>query len=360
MSVFGAEGQTQGQFQQSLNKVFIFYGVGFAAFVIVLGVLEQMGMPKEYIGYAFLAATVLLYGGIGVMSRTNDAAEYYVAGRRVPAIYNGMATGSDWMSAASFIGMAGTLYLTGYGGLAFILGWTGGYCLVALFLAPYLRKFGQFTIPDFLGARYGGNMARLIGVFAAILVSFVYVVAQIFGVGLITARLTGLSFEVGVYVGLAGILVCSFLGGMRAVTWTQVAQYLILIVAYMIPVVWLSVKHTSNPVPQISYGYLLEKVTAKEEQLLKDPKELEVRGIFKARADAAAEKLKDVPAAFALQLLLPLCQKMKLLPRRLTPLHARPIRPEQRRLCVMQSHSLAKMMQPEIFRARTSWHWSSV
>ena len=188
MSVFGGEGQSQGQFQQSLNKVFIFYGVGFAAFVIVLGVLEQMGMPKEYIGYAFLAATVLLYGGIGVMSRTNDAAEYYVAGRRVPAIYNGMATGSDWMSAASFIGMAGTLYLTGYGGLAFILGWTGGYCLVALFLAPYLRKFGQFTIPDFLGARYGGNMARLIGVFAAILVSFVYVVAQIFGVGLITVR----------------------------------------------------------------------------------------------------------------------------------------------------------------------------
>jgi len=299
MSVFGGAGQTQGQFKSSLNKVFIWYGGGFAAFVIVLAILEQMGLPKEYIGYAFLAATVLLYGGIGVMSRTNDAAEYYVAGRRVPAMYNGMATGSDWMSAASFIGMAGTLYLTGYGGLAFILGWTGGYCLVALFLAPYLRKFGQFTIPDFLGARYGGNMARLIGVFAAILVSFVYVVAQIFGVGLITARLTGLSFEVGVYVGLAGILVCSFLGGMRAVTWTQVAQYLILIVAYMIPVVWLSVKHTNMPVPQISYGYLLEKVSAKEEQLLKDPKELEVRGIFKARSDAAVEKLKDVPASMA-------------------------------------------------------------
>jgi cation/acetate symporter len=157
MSVFGGEGQTQGQFQKSLNKVFLMYGGGFAAFVIVLAFLEQMGMPKEYIGYAFLAATVLLYGGIGVMSRTNDAAEYYVAGRRVPAIYNGMATGSDWMSAASFIGMAGTLYLTGYGGLAFILGWTGGYCLVALFLAPYLRKFGQFTIPDFLGARFGGT-----------------------------------------------------------------------------------------------------------------------------------------------------------------------------------------------------------
>ena len=125
------------------------------------------------------------------MSRTTDAAEYYVAGRRVPAMYNGMATGADWMSAASFIGMAGTLYLTGYGGLAFIMGWTGGYCLVALFLAPYLRKFGQFTIPDFLGARYEGNLPRFIGIVAAILCSFTYVVAQIYGVGLITARLTG-------------------------------------------------------------------------------------------------------------------------------------------------------------------------
>ena len=242
---------------------------------------------------------MLLYAGIGVMSRTNDAAEYYVAGRRVPAMYNGMATGADWMSAASFIGMAGTLYLTGYGGLAFILGWTGGYCLVALFLAPYLRKFGQFTIPDFLGARYEGNLPRLIGVFAAILCSFTYVVAQIYGVGLITARLTGLAFEVGIFAGLAGILVCSFLGGMRAVTWTQVAQYVILIIAYLLPVIWLSVKHTGVPIPQAVYGYTLEKVTAKEELLLSDPKELEVRGIFKARSDAAVEKLKDVPASMA-------------------------------------------------------------
>jgi cation/acetate symporter len=214
-------------------------------------------------------------------------------------MYNGMATGADWMSAASFIGMAGTLYLTGYGGLAFILGWTGGYCLVALFLAPYLRKFGQFTIPDFLGARYEGNLPRLIGVFAAILCSFTYVVAQIYGVGLITARLTGLAFEVGIFAGLAGILVCSFLGGMRAVTWTQVAQYVILIIAYLLPVVWLSVKHTGVPIPQAVYGYTLEKVSAKEELLLKDPKELEVRGIFKARSDAAVEKLKDVPASLA-------------------------------------------------------------
>ncbi len=299
MGMFGGEGQSQGDFKKGLNKVYGWYTGGFIGFVLVLAVLEQFGLPKNWIGYLFLAATVLLYAGIGVMSRTNDAAEYYVAGRRVPAMYNGMATGADWMSAASFIGMAGTLYLTGYGGLAFILGWTGGYCLVALFLAPYLRKFGQFTIPDFLGARYEGNLPRLIGVFAAILCSFTYVVAQIYGVGLITARLTGLAFEVGIFAGLAGILVCSFLGGMRAVTWTQVAQYVILIIAYLLPVIWLSVKHTNVPVPQVVYGYTLEKVTAKEALLLQDPKELEVRGLFKARADAAVEKLKDVPASMA-------------------------------------------------------------
>jgi cation/acetate symporter len=286
-------------FKKQLNKVYGWYTGGFFIFIIVLALLEQMGLPANWIGLIFLLATVALYAGIGIMSRTTDAAEYYVAGRRVPAIYNGMATGADWMSAASFIGMAGTLYLTGYGGLAFIMGWTGGYCLVALFLAPYLRKFGQFTIPDFLGARYGGNLARLIGILAAILCSFTYVVAQIYGVGLITSRLSGLAFEIGIFVGLGGILVCSFLGGMRAVTWTQVAQYIILIIAYMIPVVWLSVKQTGVPIPQVIYGSQLEKVTAKERELRADPKELEVIEIFKQRAAAADAKLKDVPAAMA-------------------------------------------------------------
>jgi cation/acetate symporter len=286
-------------FKAQLTKVYTWYTGGFIAFIVVLAILEQMGMPKAWIGFTFLVATIGLYAGIGIMSRTTDAAEYYVAGRRVPAVYNGMATGADWMSAASFIGMAGTLYLTGYGGLAFILGWTGGYVLVALFLAPYLRKFGQFTIPDFLGERYGGNAARFVGIFAAILCSFTYVVAQIYGVGLITTRLTGVAFEIGIFLGLGGILVCSFLGGMRAVTWTQVAQYIILIIAYMIPVVWLSVKQTSVPVPQAIYGMQLEKVTAKEKELKADPKELEVIAVFKARADAADAKLKDVPAAMA-------------------------------------------------------------
>ena len=293
-----ASNTTNAAFKKSLNKVYTWYTGGFIVFVIALAIAEQMGLSRAWIGYIFLAATVLLYAGIGVMSRTNDAAEYYVAGRRVPALYNGMATGADWMSAASFIGMAGTLYLTGYSGLAFIMGWTGGYCLVALFLAPYLRKFGQFTIPDFLGERYDGNIPRLLGIIAAILCSFTYVVAQIYGVGLITTRLAGVPFEIGIFLGLGGILVCSFLGGMRAVTWTQVAQYIILIIAYMIPVVWLSVKQTGVPIPQAIYGYQLEKVTAKAE-LLKDPKELEVIAIYKKRAEEADAKLKNIPAAMA-------------------------------------------------------------
>ncbi len=290
---------SNASFKSQLNKVYGWYTGGFLAFVVVLAILEQMGLPRQWIGFIFLLATVALYAGIGIMSRTTDAAEYYVAGRRVPAIYNGMATGADWMSAASFIGMAGTLYLTGYGGLAFIMGWTGGYCLVALFLAPYLRKFGQFTIPDFLGARYEGNLPRFIGILAAILCSFTYVVAQIYGVGLITTRLSGLAFEIGIFVGLGGILVCSFLGGMRAVTWTQVAQYIILIVAYLLPVVWLSVKQTGVPIPQAIYGYQLQKVTALEQKLIDDPKEKEVIAAFKARADEFGAKLKDVPAALA-------------------------------------------------------------
>ena len=286
-------------FFNQLKKYYTWYTGGFIAFLIVLALLERMGLPRVWIGYAFLFATIALYAGIGIMSRTADVAEYYVAGRRVPALFNGMATGADWMSAASFIGMAGGLYLQGFDGLAFIIGWTGGYCLVAFLLAPYLRKFGQFTIPDFLGARYGGNAARFIGILAAILCSFTYVVAQIYGVGIITARFTGVAFEIGVFLGLAGILVCSFLGGMRAVTWTQVAQYIILIIAYLIPVIWLAVKHTGVPVPQLVYGSVLAKVTEREKVLTNDPKEIEVRNILKARADVAVAGLKDPDKGYA-------------------------------------------------------------
>jgi len=291
--------QSTAAFSKQLTKYYGFYTGGFVLFIIAIAILEQIGVPNRILGYIFLGFTILLYAGIGIMSKTAEVSEYYVAGRRVPAFFNGMATGADWMSAASFIGMAGTLYLSGYDGLAFVLGWTGGYCLVALFLAPYLRKFGQFTIPDFLGARFGGHIPRFIGVLAAIVCSFTYVIAQIYGVGLITSRFTGLAFEYGVYVGLAGILVCSFLGGMKAVTWTQVAQYIILIVAYMIPVVWLSVQQGFGPVPQVAYGYALQKVTERE-KVLNDKntpdgaREESVRQIFRDRVAVADARLKGL------------------------------------------------------------------
>ncbi|WP_114375353.1 sodium:solute symporter family protein [Elioraea thermophila] len=256
--------QQQDAFLRQLNKIYGGYVGGFAVFVLILAGLEQIGVPDRVIGYLFVALTIGVYAYIGILSRTMQVSEYYVAGRRVPAIYNGMATGSDWMSAASFIGMAGSLYALGYGGLAFILGWTGGYMLVAVLIAPFLRKFGQYTVPDFLGARYGGNFARLIGVLILITASFVYVVAQIVGVGIITQRFLDVSFTIAVFIGLAGILVCSMMGGMRAVTWTQVAQYIVLIIAYLIPAILMSTKITGVPVPQIMYGVALEKIEALE------------------------------------------------------------------------------------------------
>ena len=254
----------QDAFLRQLNKIYGGYVGGFAVLVLILAGLEQIGVPDRIIGYLFVALTIGVYAYIGILSRTMQVSEYYVAGRRVPAIYNGMATGSDWMSAASFIGMAGSLYALGYGGLAFILGWTGGYMLVAVLIAPFLRKFGQYTVPDFLGVRYGGNFARLIGVLILITASFVYVVAQIVGVGIITQRFLDVSFTVAVFVGLAGILVCSMMGGMRAVTWTQVAQYIVLIIAYLIPAILMSTKVTGVPIPQIMYGTALEKIEALE------------------------------------------------------------------------------------------------
>ncbi|NDY90627.1 VC_2705 family sodium/solute symporter [Ideonella livida] len=294
--LFGSGRLPLSTFRGRLHRAYLLYTLCFTCFVVAMAVLEQLGLPKRFIGFVFLAAPVVVYAVIGVMCRTTDASEYYVAGRKVPAMYNGMATGADWMSAASFIGMAGTLYLSGYDGLAFIMGWTGGYCLVALLLAPYLRRFGQYTIPDFLGERYEGHLTRLIGVAAAILCSFVYVVAQIYGVGLITTRLTSIaSFEIGVFLGLGGILVCSFLGGMRAVTWTQVAQYIVLVAAYLVPVVWLSLKQTDIPVPQLAYGVQLAKVTAAEDRLLIDQAEYQVMAVMTAQIAALDRKL-DQPA----------------------------------------------------------------
>jgi|UniRef100_A0A7C2BE00 cation/acetate symporter len=256
-------------FRRRLAKYYGAFFVFLIVFTIVLYLLERAGLPHRFIGYAFIFLTLALYAFIGILNFTRRLDEYYVAGRRVPAIFNGMATGADWMSAASFISMAGTLWLLGYDGLAYIMGWTGGYVLLALLFAPYIRKFGQFTIPDFVATRYGerARLARLVAAICAIIVSFTYVTAQVTGVGIIMSRFFGLDYRVGVFVGLAGVLVCSFLGGMKSITWTQVAQYIILITAYLIPVTFLSAKLTGVPFPQLMYGRALSEITQLEQAM---------------------------------------------------------------------------------------------
>jgi cation/acetate symporter len=262
-----AQATTKQGFIANLGKIYGGYTGGFLGFVVLLAIAEQMGLPNKVIGYAFVFLTIGVYAYIGILSRTSELSEYYVAGRVVPPVFNGMATGADWMSAASFISMAGGLYLAGYGGLGYVLGWTGGYVLVAVLLAPYLRKFGQFTVPDFLGVRYEGNTARVCGVIVLFSASFTYIVAQTFGIGIITSRFLGIPFEVAIFVGLLGILVCSMLGGMRAVTWTQVAQYIILIIAYLTPVVWLSTTLYGLPIPELTYGQALQEIATLEQKL---------------------------------------------------------------------------------------------
>ena len=290
-------------FAQRLGRYYIGYTLLFILFLISLTVLEKEGVPRAWIGYLFMFSTIILYAGIGLLSRTSDISEYYVAGRRVPAVFNGMATAADWMSAASFISLAGGLYLQGFDGLAYVIGWTGGFCLVGFLIAPYIRKFGQYSIADFLGTRFAGNHAshivRILAVIATIVISFTYVVAQIYGVGLIASRFTGVDFSIGIFLGLASILVCSFLGGMRAVTWTQVAQYIVIIIAYMIPVTWLSIKHTQLPIPQIAYGTVLPKLESKEIAFANDPKEQEVRGIFLREANNYQKKIDALPGSWS-------------------------------------------------------------
>jgi cation/acetate symporter len=213
-------------FSRRLQRWYGLFLIGLFIFIGVMLGLEQLGLPRNFIGYAFLILPLSLYGVIGVLNFTRKLDEYYVAGRKVPPFFNGMATGADWMSAASFISMAGTIWILGYDGLAYVMGWTGGYVLLALFFAPYLRKFGQFTIPDFVATRFAEHArgARIVGAICAIIVSFTYVTAQVTGVGIIMSRLVGVPYEVGVFVGLSGVLLCSLLGGMKSITWTQVAQ----------------------------------------------------------------------------------------------------------------------------------------
>ena len=242
---------------------------GFFGFVLLLALLEQHGRAEP------LDRLRLRLSDAGCIRhhRHHHRAPPKLANTTSQAgacrrFYNGMATGADWMSAASFVGMAGTLFLLGYDGLAFVLGWTGGYVLVAILIAPYLRKFGAYTVPDFFAERFGGNFTRFLAVIVLVCCSFTYVTAQIYGTGLIASRFLDINFTVAVYVGLVGILLCSMLGGMKAVTWTQVAQYIVLIVAYLTPIIILSSQKYGIPVPQLTYGQALQDIAAREQQMI--------------------------------------------------------------------------------------------
>ena len=257
----------QGKFTDNLGKIYGLYTGGFIAFIILMAILEQFGVSARAIGLCFVGFTVFIYALIGWLSRTMQIEAYYVAGREVPAVYNGMATAADWMSGASFVALAGGVYFGGYGYLAFVVGWTGGYVLVNSLMAPYLRKFGCYTVPDFIGTRYGGNLARFCAVVVLVAASFTYVTAQIDASGTIAARAFNIPYTAGVWIGLVGILMCSMLGGMRAVTWTQVAQYIVLIIAYLVPVIWMSNKQDFGIIPHFSYGGAVDRIAELEQML---------------------------------------------------------------------------------------------
>ncbi|MCY3727345.1 MAG: cation acetate symporter [Rhodobacteraceae bacterium] len=253
-------------FINNLPKIYGMYTGGFIVFIIIMAILEQMGVGADTIGILFVAFTVFIYAAIGWLSRTMNVGAYYVAGREVPPVFNGMATAADWMSGASFVALAGGIYFGGHGYLAFVVGWTGGYVLVNSLMAPYLRKFGCYTVPDFIGTRYGGNLARFVAVIILFVASFTYVTAQINASGTIAARALHIPFEFGVWFGLLGILLCSMLGGMRAVTWTQVAQYIVLIIAYLVPVIWMSNVQGFGIIPHFGYGEAVQRIAELEAQ----------------------------------------------------------------------------------------------
>lgn len=282
------------------RNVLIYIGV----LVTLMGVMawaEQWGLSRNLIGPIFLFSTVMIYALIGISGRTSDQEEYFVAGRRIPALYNGMATAADWMSAASFISLAGALYLQGFsgsgqqpGGLAYVMGWTGGFCLVAFLIAPQLRAMKLYTLPDYFDQRFGGRWPRVIAALSSVLCSFTYVVAQIYGIGLIASRLTGVQFEIGILLGLGGVLLCSFLGGMRAITWTQVAQYIMLLLAFLIPVSWLAYQQMGSPLAPLAYGTQLARIEVIEQKLIHDPAEIHVRQEYARRARVFEARLVDV------------------------------------------------------------------
>ena len=226
--------------------------------------------------YIIVGITFALYIGIAIWSRAGSTKDFYVAGGGVSPLANGMATAADWMSAASFISMAGIISFTGYDGSVYLMGWTGGYVLLALLLAPYLRKFGKFTVPDFIGDRYYSDTARIVAVICALLVSFTYVAGQMRGVGVVFSRFLEVDINTGVIIGMIIVLFYAVLGGMKGITYTQVAQYCVLIFAFMVPAIFISIQMTGNPIPQLGMGgtvldgsgmYLLEKLNGLSTEL---------------------------------------------------------------------------------------------
>jgi len=280
----------KGSFIDNLPKIYGLYTGGFLLFFAAMAWLETVGLSADTIGILFVAFTVVIYALIGWLSRTMQVDAYYVAGRAVPPVFNGMATAADWMSGASFVAMAGGVYFGGHGYLAFVVGWTGGYVLVASLMAPYLRKFGCYTVPDFIGTRYGGKLTRFCAVVVLVVASFTYVTAQIDATGTIAARALQIPYEVGVWFGLLGILLCSMLGGMRAVTWTQVAQYIVLIIAYLIPVFWMANVQGFGLVPQFVYGDAVARIMELEPLL----------GVGTLRPDEAVPGVSALTVAHAI------------------------------------------------------------
>lgn len=222
--------------------------------VMINSILLVRELSVQTWTYILVGITFTLYIGIAIWSRAGSTKEFYVAGGGVSPLANGMATAADWMSAASFISMAGIISFAGYDGAVYLMGWTGGYVLLALLLAPYLRKFGKFTVPDFIGDRYYSNTARLVGVICALLVSFTYVAGQMRGVGLVFSRFLEVDINTGVIIGMLIVLFYAVLGGMKGITYTQVAQYCVLIFAFMVPAIFISIQMTGNPIPQLGFG----------------------------------------------------------------------------------------------------------
>ena len=224
--------------------------------------------------WVIVGLTFTLYIGIAIWSKAGSTSEFYIAGKGVHPIANGMATAADWMSAASFISMAGIISFSGYDGSVYLMGWTGGYVLLALLLAPYLRKFGKFTVPDFIGERYYSNVARIVAVFCTLIISFTYIAGQMRGVGIVFSRYLEVDINSGVFIGVAIVLFYAILGGMKGITYTQVAQYCVLIFAFMVPAIFISIQITGNPIPQLGFGsksfdgtYLLDKLNGLHQEL---------------------------------------------------------------------------------------------